>query len=44
VDELVCLTAPTGFRGVGQVYADFTATSDDAVRAALAGAPPGTGT
>jgi putative phosphoribosyl transferase len=36
VDELVCLEAPRGFRAVGQAYADFTATSDDEVRAALA--------
>jgi putative phosphoribosyl transferase len=42
VDDLVCLTAPAGFRAVGQVYADFTATSDDAVRAALAAVPPET--
>ncbi|MGY1742428.1 MULTISPECIES: phosphoribosyltransferase [unclassified Blastococcus] len=38
VDDLVCLAAPAGFRAVGQAYADFSATSDDAVRAALAGA------
>ena len=36
VDELVCLSAPRGFRAVGQAYADFTATSDAEVRAALA--------
>jgi predicted phosphoribosyltransferase len=36
VDDLVCLDAPRGFRAVGQAYADFTATSDDEVRAALA--------
>ena len=37
VDELVCLSAPAGFRAVGQAYADFSATADDAVRAALTG-------
>ncbi len=36
VDELVCLSAPAWFRAVGQAYADFSATPDDAVRAALA--------
>jgi predicted phosphoribosyltransferase len=36
VDELVCLSAPHSFRAVGQAYADFTATSDAEVRAALA--------
>ena len=36
VDALVCLAAPAGFRAVGQAYADFSATADDAVRAALA--------
>jgi putative phosphoribosyl transferase len=36
VDELVCLSAPSSFRAVGQGYADFTATSDEEVRAALA--------
>ena len=36
VDELVCLSAPRGFRAVGQAYADFTETSDAEVRAALA--------
>jgi predicted phosphoribosyltransferase len=35
VDELVCLEAPYTFRAVGQGYADFSATSDDEVRAAL---------
>jgi putative phosphoribosyl transferase len=39
VDELVCLSAPRGFRAVGQAYADFTETSDAQVRAALAQAP-----
>ncbi len=42
VDELVCLWAPRRFHAVGQAYADFSATPDDAVRAALAagtGAP-----
>jgi putative phosphoribosyl transferase len=36
VDELVCLDAPFSFRAVGQGYADFSATSDEEVRAALA--------
>ncbi|MFP5371942.1 MAG: phosphoribosyltransferase [Actinomycetes bacterium] len=42
VDELVCLSAPPGFRAVGQAYADFSETSDAEVRAALdeAGATP----
>ena len=40
VDDLVCLTAPAGFRAVGQAYADFAATPDDAVRAALAASRP----
>ena len=37
VDDLVCLSAPRGFRAVGQAYADFSETSDAEVRAALAG-------
>jgi putative phosphoribosyl transferase len=36
VDDVVCLQTPAGFRAVGQAYADFTPTSDDEVRAALA--------
>jgi putative phosphoribosyl transferase len=36
VDELICLSAPSSFRAVGQGYSDFSATSDDEVRAALA--------
>jgi putative phosphoribosyl transferase len=36
VDDLVCLSAPRGFRAVGQAYANFTETSDAEVRAALA--------
>jgi putative phosphoribosyl transferase len=36
VDDLVCLVAPRSFHAVGQAYADFTATSDAEVRAALA--------
>lgn len=35
VDALVCLSAPDGFRAVGQAYADFSATSDEEVRTAL---------
>ena len=38
VDDLVCLSAPRGFRAVGQAYRDFTETSDEEVRAALADA------
>jgi putative phosphoribosyl transferase len=38
-DEMVCLWAPEGFRAVQQGYADFAPTSDDEVRAALAGPP-----
>ncbi len=36
VDEVVCLSAPPSFRAVGQGYDDFSATSDEEVRAALA--------
>jgi putative phosphoribosyl transferase len=36
VDDLICLSAPRGFRAVGQAYSDFTETSDAQVRAALA--------
>lgn len=39
VDELICVEAPADFRAVGQVYEDFTQTSDDEVRALLAGRP-----
>jgi putative phosphoribosyl transferase len=35
VDVLVCLSAPAGFRAVGQAYAAFPATPEAAVRAAL---------
>jgi putative phosphoribosyl transferase len=35
VDDVVCLRTPSGFRAVGQAYADFAPTSDDEVRAAL---------
>jgi putative phosphoribosyl transferase len=38
VDEVVCLNAPRSFGAVGQGYADFAATSDAEVRAALASA------
>ncbi|MGY2003158.1 phosphoribosyltransferase [Blastococcus sp. SYSU DS1024] len=41
VDELLCLWAPADFSAVGQGYADFRATEDDEVRAALAQARPG---
>lgn len=35
VDDLVCLSAPAGFRAVGQAYRNFAPTGDDEVRAAL---------
>jgi predicted phosphoribosyltransferase len=35
-DEVVCLSAPHGFRAVGQGYEDFGETVDDEVRSALA--------
>jgi putative phosphoribosyl transferase len=35
VDHLVCLESPRGFRAVGQAYRDFSATPEEAVRAAL---------
>lgn len=41
VDEVACLWAPTSFSSVGQGYRDFRATSDDEVRAALAGTTTG---
>lgn len=36
VDELVCPRVPADFGAVGQSYVDFSQTSDDEVRAALA--------
>jgi putative phosphoribosyl transferase len=36
VDDVACLWAPEGFSAVGQGYQDFTATTDDEVREALA--------
>ena len=36
VDELVCLLTPEPFFAVGMWYRDFTETSDDDVREALA--------
>ena len=36
VDEFIGLAAPRSFRAVGEGYEDFTPTSDDEVRAALA--------
>jgi putative phosphoribosyl transferase len=38
-DELVCLSRPARLRAVGQAYADFSPTSDEAVVAALATVP-----
>lgn len=35
-DELVCLDAPDDFRAVGEFYSDFSQTTDDEVREALA--------
>ncbi|HMO11069.1 MAG TPA: phosphoribosyltransferase family protein [Actinotalea sp.] len=35
-DECIALHVPTGFRAVGQAYRDFTPTTDQQVRAALA--------
>jgi putative phosphoribosyl transferase len=40
VDDVVCLSSPGNFRAVGQAYADFTPTSDEEVRRALARALP----
>ena len=37
VDELICLVTPTDFNAVGEVYDDFSQTSDDEVRELLAG-------
>ena len=37
VDEVVCLIEPEPFFAVGMWYSDFSETSDDDVRAALAG-------
>lgn len=42
-DEVVCASTPTPFYAVGQGYVDFGQTSDDEVRAALAGRPGGPG-
>ncbi|MCZ2826360.1 MULTISPECIES: phosphoribosyltransferase [unclassified Modestobacter] len=41
VDEVVCLWAPESFSAVGQGYRDFRPTTDDEVRAALAGSAAG---
>jgi predicted phosphoribosyltransferase len=38
VDKIVCLMTPEPFFAVGMWYRDFTETSDDDVRAALAAA------
>lgn len=38
-DEFICVDTPRDFRAVGQAYDDFTQTSDDEVRALLAGRP-----
>ena len=39
-DEFVCVDRPFDFFGIGQFYADFSQTSDDAVIACLRGAAP----
>ena len=39
VDEMICLTNPEGFLGVGQFYDDFRQVTDDEVVALLALAP-----
>ncbi|WNK21172.1 phosphoribosyltransferase family protein [Halomonas piscis] len=36
-DEVVCLTSPSDFRGVGQFYADFAQVEDEEVIALLKG-------
>ncbi len=43
VDEVVCPWTPEPFTAVGRAYRDFSATSDEQVRAALAGAAGGGG-
>jgi putative phosphoribosyl transferase len=40
-DEVVCAFAPEPFFGVGQFYEDFSQTTDEEVRALLAGAGKG---
>ena len=40
-DEVVCLETPEPFHGVGAWYGDFSQTSDEEVRAALAEPPRG---
>jgi putative phosphoribosyl transferase len=37
-DEFVCVDTPLDFFGIGQFYADFSQTSEDAVMACLSGA------
>lgn len=41
VDEIVCGETPTFFTAVGQWYEDFSPTTDEEVRDALAGVPAG---
>lgn len=43
VDEVVCVVTPESFRSVGQWYDDFSQTSDDDIRALLAGVEDGHG-
>ena len=40
-DELFCLVRPMDFEAVGQVYNDFSQTTDEEVRALLEAAGPG---
>ena len=40
-DEVVCAFTPEPFFGVGQFYEDFSQTTDEEVRALLAGAETG---
>jgi len=38
-DEVICLSTPIGFIGVGQCYSDFSQTTDEEVRDLLAASP-----
>jgi len=38
-DEVICLSTPIGFIGVGQYYSDFSQTTDEEVRDLLAASP-----
>ncbi len=43
VDDVVCLSSPDGFMGVGQFYDDFRQLTDEDVIALLAGVPGAAG-